>query len=111
AGPWVCRRSGLERVATDGGAEDLGHLDAAVGPLVGLEDRGDDPGEGQTGAVQRVDQLRLASRLGPPADRHPSRLVVAEVRARADLEPLLDAGRPDLEVVLLRLDEAHLAGR
>ena len=48
-----------------------------------------------------MDELRLGARLGPVADRHPARLVVAEVRARADLEPALDARRPDLEVVLL----------
>ena len=58
-----------------------------------------------------MDELGLRAGLRSPADRHPARLVVAEVRARADLEPFLDAGRPDFEVVLLCLDEAHLAGR
>ena len=43
------------------------------------------------------------------ADGHPARLVVAEVRARADLEPALHARRPDLQVVLLGLHEAHVA--
>src|SRR5687768_13434961 len=43
------------------------------------------------------------------ADRHPPGLIVAEVADAADLEPALGAGSPDLEVVLARLDEAHLA--
>ena len=72
----------------------------AVRLLVGLEDRRDDPGQGQARAVERVDELRLGARLGPVADRHPAGLEVAEVRARADLEPALHARRPDLEVVL-----------
>src|SRR5439155_68607 len=38
-------------------------------------------------------------------------LVVTEVRARAHLEPALDAGCRDLNVVFLGLHEAHLAGR
>ena len=67
-------------------------------------------GQREARPVERVDELRLRARLGPVADRHPPRLVVAEVRARADLQPALHARRPDLEVVLLRLDEAHLAG-
>ena len=63
------------------------------------------------GAVEGVDELGLGARLGPVADGHPAGLVVPEVRARADLEPALDARRPDLEVVLAGLDEAHVAGR
>ena len=68
-------------------------------------------GQGQPGPVQRVDELRLRAGRGPVADRHPAGLVVAEVRAGGDLQPALDAGRPDLEVVLLGLHEAHVAGR
>ena len=89
------------------GRSTSGTVDGAVGLLVVLEDRGDDPRQREPGAVERVDELRLGARLGAVADRHPARLVVAEVRARADLEPALDARRPDLEVVLLALDEAH----
>ena len=55
-------------------------------------------------------QFGLGAGLRPVADRHPARLEVAEVGARADLEPALDTRRPDLEVVLAGLGEAHLAG-
>src|SRR5919107_2792705 len=57
-----------------------------------------------------MDELRLRAGLRAVAGRHPTRLVVPEVRAGADLEPAFDARRPRLDVVLLRLDEAHLAG-
>src|SRR5690242_12084995 len=105
------RRSGgrQDRVHPDVRLQHLGDVEAAVGPLVGLEDRRDDPGEGEARAVEGVDELRLRAGLGPVADRHPAGLVVPEVRAGADLEPTLHARRPDLEVVLLRLHEAHLA--
>ena len=53
----------------------------------------------------------FGARFGPVADVHAARLVVAEVGARADFQPVLDARRPDLEVVLLGLHEAHVAGR
>ena len=97
-------------VAAHVGPQHLRHGDRAVGPLVRLEERRDDARQRQPRAVQRVDELRLGARLRSVADRHPARLVVAEVRARADLEPALDARRPHLEVVLPGLDEAHLAG-
>src|SRR5690349_7674614 len=97
------------RIRAEIGPKDIGHGDRAVRLLVDLEDRGDDPREGEARPVQGVDQLRLRALLGAVADRHPAGLVIAEVGARADLQPALHAGRPDLEVVLLALDEAHLA--
>ena len=75
-----------------------------------LDQRGQRSRQCQAGAIQRVEQLRLGAGLGPVADRHAARLVVAEVADAAHLEPALDAGCPDLEVVLAGLDEAHLAG-
>src|ERR1700675_5060071 len=70
-----------DRVPAEIAPQDLRHLDRAVGPLVRLEERGDDPGQREAGPVDGVDELRLRGRLRPPADRHPARLVVAEVRA------------------------------
>src|SRR3954468_23437874 len=97
------------RICAEVGPKDIGDRDGAVWLLVHLEDRRDDPGQREARPVERVDELRLRALLGPVADRHAPRLVVAEVGARADLEPALDARRPDLEVVLLALHEAHLA--
>src|SRR5215213_8577982 len=103
------RRLG-DRIARQVRSEHLRDANRSIRLLVRLEAGGDDPGESEPRAVQRVDELRLCAGFRAEADRHPAGLVVAEVRARAHLEPALDAGRPHLEVVLLRLDEAHLAG-
>src|SRR5205814_2351550 len=46
----------------------------------------------------------------PVTDAGPAGLEVAEVRARAHLEPLAAAGGPDLHVVLHRGGEGEVAG-
>src|SRR5262249_60862572 len=61
-------------------------------------------------AVQGVHQLRLRPGTGSIADAGTARLEVVEVGARADLEPLLAARRPDLDVVLHRCLEREIAG-
>ena len=64
--------------------------------------------EGDAGAVERVDEFRLAVRVAEAAVETP-RLVVGEARARGHLEPLLLARRPEFEIVALRRRKAHVA--
>src|SRR5256886_16870860 len=85
--------------------------DGAVRLSVGLEQRGDGPGQRHTGSVQRVDQLRFAPGAWPATDVGAARLEIAErARARA-LQPGAHARGPYLEVVRLRAREAQVSRR
>src|ERR1035437_4384544 len=89
--------------------QNLRHHQAAVWLLIGLKYGGNRPGQSQAGAIERVDQFGLGTGLRPVPDRPLAGLVVAEGGAGTDFEPALDAGRPDLQVVLLGLDEPHIS--
>src|SRR5436189_55920 len=56
--------------------EDLWNLDGAVGLLVVLQDGQDGPGDGDRGAVERVDEARPLLTWRPVADVEPAGLVV-----------------------------------
>ena len=70
----------------------------AVGLAVGLDDGRPHAGHGQRRAVEGVARPRCPARRRPVADVGPAGLVVAEPRHRRHLEPLVAAGRVDLDV-------------
>ena len=101
---------GQEPVGAEVGAEHFREKDGSVF-LEMLFQKGDhETRQGHARAVERVDELRLAVRVLEAAVQAAG-LVVGEAAARADLQPLLLAGRPELEVVALGGREAHVAGR
>ena len=76
--------------------------------MVRLEQGDYQAGEGNSRAVERVDELGLAA-LFLEADLAAPGLEVEEIAARADLEPALLGRSPQLDVVALGVREAHLA--
>src|SRR5690606_37073071 len=104
---------GSERLRAQVAGQGVGHLDRPVRALVVLDQRRDRARERQRAAVQGVDRLRPAlavhaPRASPRAQAvRLERLEVADAR---DLEPAALARAPDLQVVLLRLREAQVAG-
>src|SRR5437773_888548 len=105
-----CRVLRGDHVGAHVGAQHLGQADAPVGALVGLEHGDQHTREREARAVERVHQLGARARRGAVADARTARLEVAEVRARAHLEPLARARRPHLDVVLHGSDEGEVAG-
>src|SRR5687768_52156 len=81
------------------GPEDRGNPDRAVGGLVVLQDGRDGPGEGDSGGVQGVDELRLGTRGGTEAYVGAPGLEVGEGAGAGALQPGLDSRGPHLEVV------------
>ena len=67
------------------------------------------PGRGHAGVVQGVGKVRLAVLALDPDAQAPG-LGVAQVGAGADLEVLLLAGRPGLDVAALHLQVRQVAG-
>src|SRR5690606_28382741 len=72
--------------------ERLGDRHGAVGPLVVLQQRRDDAGEGEAAAVERVDEPWLA--VLAEADVRAPCLEVLEVRDGRDLQPAILARAP-----------------
>ena len=91
------------------GDQCLRNPDLAGRCLVHLEDRHDYPRQGESGTVQRVDELRLCALLSFKPYPCPSRLKILEIAARRDLEPPVGSGRPGLDVVAFRRGEAQIA--
>ena len=76
-----------------------------------LEDRDQRAADREAGAVEAVEQPRLAAVGGTVAEVRPARLEVAAERAGGDLPVRLLSREPDLEVVGLGGGEAEIAGR
>src|SRR5450759_3726261 len=81
------------------GPEDFRPDDRAVWRLVILQHGDDDPRQGEARTVEGVHEFGPGARLGAEADVGAARLEVHEVAARANLQPLLNARRPDLNIV------------
>ena len=79
------------------GDQSVGDLDAAIGLLPMLNHRRPDSRGGHGGAVQSVDELRLT---GSPAEANVASagLEIAELADGRHFQPLVDAGRVDLQV-------------
>ena len=78
------------------------HSDAAVVPLVVLDDRDDRPADRDRCSVQRVHVPRRLALGGPLADVEAAGLEVGRVGGRGELAEAALPGQPGLEVVLLR---------
>src|SRR5690606_34547501 len=90
------------------GPQHFGNYDAAVRLLVVLQDGDERADDRQPGAVECVDEARAATIRWAIADVRAARLEVPRVTARADFEPLLAAGRPQLDVELAAGGEAEI---
>src|SRR6185436_17491863 len=75
-----------------------------------LQNRRNDTGKREPGAVQRVDEARLAAVRRLVSNVGASSLKVSEVAARRHLEPLADARRKGFQVVSMRAREPGVAG-
>src|SRR5262245_66572665 len=80
----------------------LGDDDRAVLLLVVLDNRDERAADGEAGAVQRVDELRLAGTIAAELDARAARLKRLCVAAGRNLAIGVLAGQPDLDVVRLR---------
>src|SRR5438445_8660100 len=87
----------------------LWHPDGAVLLLVILEDRHHRARQGESGAIQRVHEVNLAI-LPPIPDVGAAGLEVVVGGAGRHFEEAILPRRPGLEIVGLRLAEAHVAG-
>src|ERR1700732_2398932 len=87
----------------------LRNRDAAVLVLVVLHYRDQGPRKSETRAVEGMRQLRLTTFLAKPNLRA-TRLKVRAIRTRRDLQPLRDAWRPHLDVVLSRRGKSQVSG-
>src|SRR6185312_2541244 len=103
AGRRIVRQSGArlggisaeDRGAAEVRAQGRRHVDAPVGPLVGLEDANQGAGERQARPVEGVDEARLLLACrGLEPDLGAAGLEIAEVGAGADLQPFAAAGGP-----------------
>ena len=92
------------------GPERFRYCDAAVRLLVVLHDSYHDARQGQSRAVQRMDQTGLGFRIGAIADIGPPGLEITAVAAGANLEPLLAAGSPHLNIECFDGGEPQVAG-
>ena len=90
----------------------MGDEDGAICLLVVFQEGNDGSTDGQTGAVQGMDEARfhllLASR--PVADIGSPGLKIFEVGAGGDLSIDLLSGQPDLNVIALGRRETDIAG-
>lgn len=88
----------------------LRELHRSVRPLMILQQRDERAAHRRRRAVQRVEGLDRAC-APPDARLEPPTLVVRTVRTRCELAVLVLAGKPHLDVVLLRGAAAKIAGR
>ena len=90
------------------GTKHFGDGHGTVFVQVLLQKRNDETRQRDAGTVERVDELRLAVRILEAAVEAAC-LVVGEAGAGGNLEPLLLARSPKLEVVALGGGKAHIA--
>src|SRR5262245_15106899 len=90
--------SGADFVRPEVGAEGFGDRHGAVFALEVLQDGDERAAHGESGAVQRVDELGLLSLGAAEANRAAARLERLEVRAGGDLAVGVLPGEPDFQV-------------
>src|SRR5665213_2739621 len=90
-------------------AQSFGHNDAAVGLLVVFDDGKPGAADGESAAVESVDEVSFAA-AGFGLNRCPAGLVSLEVGAGRDFLVAVLAGEPDFYVVGLCGRGAHVTG-